>query len=217
MTNLFKQQQSHVDSAKMMESRDHSNGVSPKNQKSRGNQRNLAIFLCLLFLAAFSTYAQNEKLRIAVLDIHSTYSGSSSLEDRSVSKAREITSILTTKLVNTNKYRVVERSRMQQIIKEQGFQRTQDISAHAVELGKLLGVQKIITGELSNHHDNWGVDYGTTNVRLIDVESGDIESAITIEDRYYDYGGKKQIPKNLQSHYLSNAEIAEKIVVDLLK
>ena len=45
MTNLFKKQQSHVDSARVMESRDHSkllsvtevNGVSPKNQRSRGN------------------------------------------------------------------------------------------------------------------------------------------------------------------------------------
>ena len=46
MTNLFEKQQSHVnDSARVMESRDHSklliaaevNGVSPKNQRSRGN------------------------------------------------------------------------------------------------------------------------------------------------------------------------------------
>ncbi|MCL2041801.1 MAG: hypothetical protein FWG84_07170 [Bacteroidales bacterium] len=101
MTNLFKQQQSMEDHSKLLSVAE-VNGVSPKNQRSRGNQRNLAIFLCLLFLATFSTYAQNEKLRIAVLNI---------------TNAPTVTSCLITELVNTNKYIVVERAQIQKNIR----------------------------------------------------------------------------------------------------
>jgi len=59
MTNLFKQQQS-------MESRDHSNGVSPKNQRSRGNQSVFCqmitkplIIAIIMVITTSITYAQD--------------------------------------------------------------------------------------------------------------------------------------------------------------
>jgi ribosome maturation protein Sdo1 len=155
------------------------------------------IFLTLATIISFGIIAnaQESKLRIAVIDIYCTESDWRYYEP----KAKEITSILTTELVNTNKYRVLERSRIDQVIKEQGFQSTQNISAHAVELGKLLGIHKIITGEFSRN---------TTNIRLIDVESGDIEKAITVKSSKYD---KKR------GWWTDCEEIAKKILAELLK
>ena len=201
--------------------RDHfKKGASPKSHTSRRHKRSLVIFACLLLFSSFSTYAQESKLRIAVIDIYDAcnekkddrYFG----EINSAAAAKEITSILTTKLVNTNKYRVVERSRIEQIIKEQGFQSTQEASVRAVELGKLLGVKKIITGEYSGTGDRYQTN-GTTSVRLIDVESGEIEAAITFENRYKFYENEKDRKHNryyLKS--LSIQEIAKKIVLELL-
>ncbi|MCL2041520.1 MAG: CsgG/HfaB family protein [Bacteroidales bacterium] len=167
-----------------MESRDHSNGVSPKNQRSRGNKRCLTIFVCLFFWGVFSTYAQDSKLRIAVLNIHST----ELLMVAGNNPAKEITSILTTELVNTNKFRVAERTRIEQIMQELGLQSTQDASVQAAEIGKLLGVHKIITGEYSKR---------STSIRLIDVESGDIEKAITVKNSRSSYKTAKNLCEQL--------------------
>jgi hypothetical protein len=115
--------------------------------------------------------------------------------------AKEITSLLTTELVNTNRFRVVERARIQEIIDEQGFQETQAVSAQAVKIGRLLGIHKIITGEYSDSH---------TTIRFIDVETGDIETAITI-DNYI----KKKNGKFVR--YLTREEIAKKLLEELFK
>ena len=77
---------------------------------------------------------------------------------------------MTTELVNTNKYRVIERSRVEQVINEQRFQATQMTAVQIAKVGNILGINKIITGEMSNN---------TTSVRLVDTQSGEIEAAYT--------------------------------------
>jgi len=158
--------------------------------------------ICLFFFGIFSLYAQEEKLRIAVIDFTAL--------EKNYSGAQEITSTLTTELVNTEKYRVVERAQIEKILKEQGLQSTQMASAQAVELGKLLGVRKIITGEYSglNYSENQARG-GSTSVRLIDVETGDIEAAITFKNAIFNKKGKWQ-------RHMSMEEIAKKIISELL-
>ena len=192
-----------------VESRDHAknNGVSPKYQMSRGNKCSLVIFICLLFFGVFSTYAQESKLRIAVIDFRCNCDNSDGMR-----QAKDITILLTTELVNTNKFRVVERSRIDQLIKEQKFQSTQDISAQAVELGKLLGVHKIIVGEVSRRYSIFADKGDKTSVRLIDVESGDIEAAIIVNNYYYIRHRGEQ-----KEQFRSNEEIVEEIIRKLLK
>jgi len=159
------------------------------------------ILLILVVIISFgiTANAQESKLRIAVIDLSGT--GNS---DSNWANAKTITSLLTTELVNTKRYRVVERSKIEQILSEQGLQASQAASAQAVELGKLLGVHKIITGEYSGI----GYFHGTTSIRLIDVETGDIEAAITIKNGIYDKKGRFQ-------RNLSYEEIAKKIVSEL--
>jgi hypothetical protein len=119
---------------------------------------------------------KNEKLRVALMDITPTGSYNSA--------AAYITSEMTTALVQMNKYRVVERARIQEILNEQGFQDEQAASAQAVNIGKLLGVHKIITGE----HKSGSLD--GLNLRFIDVETGDIEAAVNVNDGIYKKNGK---------------------------
>ena len=142
------------------------NAVSSKNLRSRGNKYGLFFFLCLFFFCTFSTYAQQSKQRIAVINLAGG------------ANAREITGLLTTQLVNAKKYIVMERSRVQQIIDELGLQSEQNASARAAEIGNLLGVNKIITGEVNWE---WSHFYGVTVVlRLVDIESGAIETAVSM-------------------------------------
>jgi len=180
------------------------NGASLKSQISKKNKCCLIFFVCLFFFGAFSTYAQDSKLRIAVIDIHP-------IGNDMVQPAQVLTSLVTTELVNTNKFRVAERSRIEQIINELGLQSTQDASVRAAEIGKLLGVHKIITGECSYYYISF---------RFIDVESGDIEVAVTI-NRYEKrpwYKDKKQRKIGGYTEYrLTNPEVAKKFLSELLK
>ena len=100
----------------------------------------------MLYLSTFSTFAQESKIRIAVMDLSSSYSGNYYFSNFRMpeSTAAELTGRLTTELVNTKKYVVIERSRVQQVINELGFQSTQNANARAATIGNLLGVHKIM-------------------------------------------------------------------------
>ncbi|MDR1198040.1 MAG: hypothetical protein LBK94_03370 [Prevotellaceae bacterium] len=76
----------------------------------------------------------------------------------------------------------------------------QKASVRAAEIGKLLGVHKIITGECAR----------TISIRVIDVESGDIEKAVTIDVIIYNKRGKAK-------RDLTSQEVAKKILDELLK
>lgn len=96
------------------------------------------------------------------------------------SEADVLTIRLRSLLVNLAKYDVVDRSRMEDIFQEQGFQQTGCTSNECVvEAGKLLGVQKMLAGSIGK----FGTVY-TLDLRLIDVETGRIESSSS-----YDYQG----------------------------
>ena len=172
MVQFSKSIEEAVANSEAMESRDHfKNEAKPKSHTS---MINLVIFVCFLFICMFSTYAQELKPSIAVVDLKND------LSEYEWSK----TSFLTNALVNTQKYAVIERSRVKQVIDELVLQDTQYASDHASEIGNLLGVQKVITGK---------VVYGSNNnrnmrrilvVNLIDISSGTIEATATVEDTF---------------------------------
>ena len=92
-----------------------------------------------LFLISSSLFA--EKMRIAVMNF----------EAKGVSRsiANNVSELIRGEMINTGKYIVIERSQMDQIIKEQGLQQTgcSDVSC-AVEVGKILSAQKILVGSV---------------------------------------------------------------------
>lgn len=109
-------------------------------------------------------YAE-EKMRIAVMDLKAD-----GVPDKT---ARTISSMLRSDLVNDGHFKVLERSQMDSILKEQGFQQTGCTDQEcAVEMGRLLSVKKILIGEVS---EDEGIMY--IAVRIVDVEKGEVEFA----------------------------------------
>jgi len=128
--------------------------------------KHLFIFLVLIICSV--SFAQ-EKLNIAVVD----------LDPQGVadSEAKIISGRLRSDLFNTNKFDILEREKMEQVLQEQGFQLTGCTSDEcAVEIGKVIGVSRIVAGSIGK----LGSIY-TLNIRMINVETGRVEN-IAIED-----------------------------------
>lgn len=97
----------------------------------------------------------------------------SELSPRGVSNsdARIIADRLRAEILNTGKVRVLERSEMDKILKEQAFQKSGacDTGECAVEIGRLLSVDRIVVGSLGKLGS-----LHTITVRLLDVRTGEI-------------------------------------------
>lgn len=126
-------------------------------------------YILLLVLVLFSCISaegapkKEASIPIAVLDL----SGSGV----SAEELTGLTNRLRMELFKTGYYTIVERSIMAEILEEQGFQQTGCTDSEcAVELGKMLNVEKIIAGSV----DRVGEIYATS-IRMIDVESGKID------------------------------------------
>lgn len=95
------------------------------------------------------------------------------LEPRGVdsNSTRIIEDALSDGLMRSGKMRLLERSQMKTILQEQGFQQSGacDGSECAVQVGKVLGVQRGIIGSVGKIGRKW-----VLNARMIDVETGEM-------------------------------------------
>ncbi len=93
----------------------------------------------------------------------------------SAEEGRILTETLLTHLVNSGAFEVVERSRRDEILREQGFQQSGvcDDASCLVEIGKYLAVQKMVGGSVGRFGRTWMV-----NIRLLDVQTGKVEKAV---------------------------------------
>ncbi|MCK5527752.1 MAG: hypothetical protein KAJ05_11430 [Candidatus Latescibacteria bacterium] len=106
--------------------------------------------------------------RVAVIDFESIG------DDPNI--GRGVTEIVRTELIKTGNYEVVERALLNKIIEEQRFQLSDLVDpSRAVELGKLLGADLILTGSVVKI----GTSY-TINARFIDVKTGMAKRAESI-------------------------------------
>jgi len=129
----------------------------------------LCIFLLLSFIqTAFS--APKQQISIAVQDL--------SAKGVAQADADILSDRIRTELVNTGLFRVMERGQMESILKEQGFQKSGICEEQScmVEVGQLLGVQRILSGTIGKIGQTY-----TITVRLIDVQSGEILIATTVD------------------------------------
>ena len=126
------------------------------------NSKLLLYFTLLLFIAnAFG----NSVYRIAVSELDAKGVPS---DDASI-----ITEFLRNDLYSTGKFSVLERSKMKEILEEIAFQQTGCTTAEcAVEIGRILNVEKMIVGSVSKLGNTYYV-----NIRFVDVQSGVIEFA----------------------------------------
>ncbi|MBN1782837.1 hypothetical protein JW948_16995 [bacterium] len=141
--------------------------------------KNIAIVLIALLLCSPFILSAREKVALAVLDF----------EGKNVEQANAeaVTDLLRTELFNTGSFRVIERQKIRQIIQEQNFQATGVTSTDkAVEIGRILNVQKIMVGTVTRLGSTYII-----NTRIVDVQSGAVVLAEAIERR----GGEEELPK----------------------
>ena len=104
---------------------------------------------------------------------------------------------LRNELFDSGSYEVIERGMMEEILQEQGFQQTGCVSSEcAVEVGKLVGVEMIVTGSISRLGK-----YFSINARMVNVETGELSQTASF-DYEGDIGGllitgMKQIAQKL--------------------
>lgn len=98
------------------------------------------------------------------------------LEGRGISEleAATLTDRMRSEMVKTGAVTIVERSQMQEILEEQGFQQTGCTSDEcAVEVGKLLGVETMVSGSIGKIGQSYTLD-----VRMFAVETGAIVKTV---------------------------------------
>lgn len=104
------------------------------------------------------------------------------------SDAKVLTDRFRVELFQRKAFRMLEREKMNEVLKEQGFQQSGACEQNecAVEVGKLLGVQRMITGMISHIGSTW-----TVTARIVDVQSGEILQTAVL-DRTGDVDGLLQ-------------------------
>lgn len=135
-------------------------------------KKTLFLFFALVFfqmiINQYPLEAQTEfsqKLQVAVLYF----------EGRGISK--DVSNILTdrfrSELVNTEKFVVLERSKVNEILSEIGLQYSGCTTLEcAVKVGEILNVQKMIAGSIGKIGQTYTVD-----ILFIDVETSQIEKS----------------------------------------
>ena len=85
---------------------------------------------------------------------------------------RALTDRLRIELYNTKHYKVIERAMMDDILEEQKFQKSGCVSDECiVEIGKMIGVEQIVGGSISQVGNVYSV-----SARIVNVETGEIEN-----------------------------------------
>ena len=116
----------------------------------------------ITYIFSYPVYSA-EKMKIAVMDLKGV-----GVSDKT---AISISNMIRTDLINSDRFIVIERSQLNLILKEQGFQQTgctdQDC---AVQIGRLLSANKMLLGEIGSI----GKEIIIT-IRIVDVEKGSSE------------------------------------------
>ena len=96
--------------------------------------------------------------------------------------AKYVQEDLTTALVNSGQFNVVERSKLKSVLDELQLAQTGLVDPASVkQVGKLLGADIILTGTLAPTGDEWNV-----NLRVINTETGLIAAALNKKGRLHE-------------------------------
>ena len=119
---------------------------------------------------AHLSFAQPAKVNIAMQELKGKgldQSAASIISDR-----------LRAECINTGVFRVMERTEMETILKEQGFQQTGlcDEASCLVEVGQLLGVERMVAGSIGKVGN-----FYTILLRMINVATGEILYTVNVD------------------------------------
>ena len=171
----------------------------------------LIVVSCALLLSSSSLLAARPT--IAVLDFTAdkdtiTFGQGFIVRETVEASTAFLTSELMTFLVKTNKFDVVERSRMKDILTEQEFSESGYISPEtAVKLGKLIGADYFVMGKIEQFQagiENKRIPYTnevkkqyegkiTVNVRIVDSRGGKVVTANKFVVEHEDLNRKNEV------------------------
>ena len=84
-----------------------------------------------------------------------------------------LSAIVRSEVRNNKNYRLIDRSMMETVLQEQGFQQSGVCGNEcAVEVGQLLGVQKMVTGNVNSLGSLYLIE-----IFILNVESGELEKS----------------------------------------
>lgn len=131
-----------------------------------------ALLLVLLSCAASWGQTPANKPHVAVLNLEGR-------EGVAETQAATLSDRLRGHLVNTRAFVVLDRANMEAVLSEHGFQQTGCSSTQcAVQIGKILNVQKMITGSIGKVGKTYAI-----NLVVINVESSRIERSFNRDYR----------------------------------
>lgn len=137
--------------------------------------KKLFIFILLNVFSFYISAQQRELLAVMIFK-----NNSNTLPYTTRYYPEELCGLITTEFYNTNKFRMIERTRIKTVINEQKFQETNMSNRQIQTVGQILGVKKIIIGECFFRRGTF-----SANVRMVDAQTGaiDISVSCTVNDR----------------------------------
>ena len=130
------------------------------------------LFILLLMALSVAATAQNKKMKIAVMDFKAGVGVN-------VSEVEGLSDMLINTLFETKKFDIVERSQINQVLKEQKFQNSELTNDQLAQVGRILGVESVLIGTVNFLAEHKNIDGSMTgeynvDIRAVDVESGQI-------------------------------------------
>jgi TonB family protein len=87
-----------------------------------------------------------------------------------VHQVKQLTSRLESELVKIGGFKVVERNKIDEILKEQKLQMSGCVEECLIDVGNMLGAKQVVLGDVGKITDN----YFTISVKLVDAETGEM-------------------------------------------
>lgn len=123
----------------------------------------------------FGPVSALEKVSIAVID----FEGNAVSDNLTLAMSE----VSRTVLVNSGRFTVTERARIDDIMKELAFQQTGATGTdQAVRLGKMLNVQKLIFGSISLAGNTYLLNVSLVDVQKAEVEASELHKYVGLED-----------------------------------
>ena len=124
--------------------------------------KKVSLIIMLLIAFAMAATAQNKKMKIAVMDFKAGVGVNAS-------EVEGLSDMLINTMYESGKFSIVERSQIDQVLKEWKFQASELTNEQLVQVGRILGVESVLVGTVNLIASEYNVD-----VRAVDVESGEV-------------------------------------------
>ncbi len=157
--------------------------------------------VCFAVLILSSGLSAQKAKTLAVLDFQTTGGISQSEASTLANRFRGI-------LVNTKKFDVIERDKMNDLLKQQNFNVSDNCNSAecAVQIGQLLGVEQMIAGDIGKLGSTWTID-----LRLLEVETGRIASTKS-QDFKGEIDGMLEVMKFIANEFAGIETVAAPVV-----